>query len=191
MFTNWNKAVDEWEAATAKNSRQTVIIVVLSVLLVVLALGITLLIFKLKDMMEDDGLDMRQRTPVRRSGDRPVRPSGSSQARSAGSRPSGTRLQGQDPPQERREADPPVRCVRTADRHSRQEQDLPQEHRGADPPARCVRTADRHSRQGQDPPQERREADPPARCVRQPFGEAGESRCGGEKSGAQHSGCAA
>ena len=91
MFVNWNKAVDEWEAATAKNSRQTVIIVVLSVLLVVLALGITLLIFKLKDMMEDDGLDMRQRTPVRRSGDRPVRPSGSSQARPAGSRPSGTR----------------------------------------------------------------------------------------------------
>lgn len=94
MFTNWNEAVNELEAAQGKVSRQTVIIVILSILLVVLALGITLLIFKMKDMTEDDGLDMRQRAPVRRSGDRPARPAGSagaSQARQAGTRPAGSR----------------------------------------------------------------------------------------------------
>lgn len=93
MFTNWNKAVDDLEAAKSKVSRQTAIIVILSILLIVLALGITLLIFKIKDMTEDDGFDM-QRTPVRSSGDRPARPTGSagaSQTRPAGSRPAGTR----------------------------------------------------------------------------------------------------
>lgn len=90
MFTSWNKAVDDLEAAQGKISRQTVIIVILSILLVVLALGVTLLIFKIKDVTEDDGFDMGQRTPVRRSGDRPARPAGS-QARPAGSRPAGSR----------------------------------------------------------------------------------------------------
>lgn len=90
MFTSWNEAVDGLEAAQGKLSRQTAIIVVLSILLVVLALGVTLLIFKIKDMTEDDGFDMGQRAPVRRSGDRPARPAGS-QARPAGSRPAGSR----------------------------------------------------------------------------------------------------
>ncbi|MDE5801752.1 MAG: SH3 domain-containing protein [Lachnospiraceae bacterium] len=93
MFTNWNKAVDDLEAAQSKVSKQTAVIVILSILLVVLALGITLLIFKIKDMTEDDGFDM-QRTPVRRSGDRPARPTGSagaSQTRPAGNRPAGAR----------------------------------------------------------------------------------------------------
>ena len=93
MFTNWNKAVDELEAAQSKVSKQTAVIVILSILLVVLALGITLLIFKIKDMTEDDGFDM-QRTQVRRSSDRPARPTGStgaSQTRPAGSRPAGAR----------------------------------------------------------------------------------------------------
>ena len=93
MFTNWNKAVDELEAAQSKVSKQTAVIVILSILLVVLALGITLLIFKIKDMTEDDGFDM-QRTQVRRSSDRPARPTGStgaSQTRPAGNRPAGAR----------------------------------------------------------------------------------------------------
>lgn len=93
MFTNWNKAVDDLEAAQSKVSKQTAVIVILSILLVVLALGITLLIFKIKDMTEDDGFDM-QRTPVRSSGNRPARPTGNagaSQTRPAGNRPAGAR----------------------------------------------------------------------------------------------------
>lgn len=93
MFKSWNDAVDELEAALGKVSRQTVIIVILSVLLVLLALGVTLLVFKIKDMAEDDGFDTRrQQMPMRRSGDsRQARSSGSSQTRPAGSRPAGTR----------------------------------------------------------------------------------------------------
>ena len=109
MFTNWNKTADDLEAAQSKVSRQTAIIVILSILLVVLALGITLLIFKIKDMTEDDGLDMGQRTPVRRSNDRPARPAGSagaSQARPAGSRPAGTRPAGAARPDGTRPAQP-------------------------------------------------------------------------------------
>ena len=116
------KNADALEKAQKKLSGQTAAIVILAILLVVLALGITLLIFRLRDIMEEDGLDLKSllgingsnrgqsrtaRRPVTRpsgqrpAGSRPVseRPSGSrpSGQRPAGSRPVGERPAGQRP----------------------------------------------------------------------------------------------
>lgn len=51
--------------AQKKISKQNVIIIVLTVILVVMALGITLLIFKLKDLLENDGFDTKEALPRR------------------------------------------------------------------------------------------------------------------------------
>ena len=87
---------DALEVAQKKVSRQTGIIVFLSIIVIIAVLGITLLIFKLRDMLEDDGLDFksaflgkndtgnRQRPtrPVGNNGRKPV-------TRPVGSRPTG------------------------------------------------------------------------------------------------------
>ncbi len=85
LFSISAQNAEDLEKAEKKMSRQTGIIVFLSILMVLLVLGITLLIFKIKDMMEDDGLDERT-VRQRPAGDR-VR----GQSGSAGRRPVGTR----------------------------------------------------------------------------------------------------
>ncbi len=102
LFSISAKNAEDLEKAEKKVSRQTGIIVFLSILLVLLVLGITLLIFKIKDMMEDDGFDertVRQRPAGDRvrgqsdsTGRRPVgtRPAAGSTGRPAGARPTAT-----------------------------------------------------------------------------------------------------
>lgn len=85
LFSISAQNAEKLEQAEKKVSRQTGIIVFLSILLVLLVLGITLLIFKIKDMMEDDGFDERT-VRQRPAGDR-----ARSQSGSAGRRPVGTR----------------------------------------------------------------------------------------------------
>lgn len=85
------------EKSKAKVGTQTVIIVVLVILLVLTALGITLLIFKLKDLTED-GFDMGARQAARRRQQETARPAGSRPGqRPAGSgaqRPTGQKSEG-------------------------------------------------------------------------------------------------
>lgn len=59
LLTSAEENADALEIAQKKVSRQTGIIVFLSIVVIVAVLGITLLIFKLRDMMEDDGLDFK------------------------------------------------------------------------------------------------------------------------------------
>ncbi len=96
LITEAEKNANELDKAQKKISKQTGVIVFMAILLVVLILGITLLVFKLKDMMEDEGFDRdarnvrsRANTGSRPTGSRPTgnRPAGN---RPAGARPTGT-----------------------------------------------------------------------------------------------------
>ena len=117
------KNANALEKAQKKLSGQTAVIVILAILLVVLALGLTLLIFKLRDLMEEDGLDIKSLfgiqsssygpgRNVRSAGSatrRPVpRPSSGTGTRPAGSRPAGERPASQRPAGERPTGQRPV-----------------------------------------------------------------------------------
>ena len=95
LITEAEKNAIELEKAQKKASKQTGVIVFMAILLVVLILGITLLVFKLKDMMEDEGFDRDARNARSRAngGTRPTgtRPQGT---RPQGTRPAGARPQG-------------------------------------------------------------------------------------------------
>ncbi len=99
LITEAEKNANELAKVQKKVSKQTGVIVFMAILLVVLILGITLLVFKLKDLMEDEGFDRdarnvrsRANTGNRPQGSRPAgtRPAGAPQ----GSRPAGTRPAG-------------------------------------------------------------------------------------------------
>jgi len=93
LITEAEKNAIELEKAQKKASKQTGVIVFMAILLVVLILGITLLVFKLKDMMEDEGFDKDARN-VRNRANGGTRPQG---ARPQGARPQGARPQGARP----------------------------------------------------------------------------------------------
>ena len=93
LITEAEKNAIELEKAQRKASKQTGVIVFMAILLVVLILGITLLVFKLKDMMEDEGFDKDARN-VRNRANGGTRPQG---ARPQGTRPQGTRPTGTRP----------------------------------------------------------------------------------------------
>lgn len=59
LIASAEKNADLLEQAQKKLSRQTGIIIFLVILLVIAVLGITVLVFKLKDMLEEDGLDFK------------------------------------------------------------------------------------------------------------------------------------
>ena len=97
MLTAAEENADALEVAQKKVSRQTGIIVFLAIIVIVAVLGITLLIFKLRDMLEDDGLDFKSAFLGKNDADnrqRPTRPVGNNGrkpvTRPAGSRPAGT-----------------------------------------------------------------------------------------------------
>ena len=108
LITSAEENADALIKSQKKVSQQTGFIVVLAILVIVAALGITLLIFKIKDMTDEDGFDMSPgRRPARPSGGtgrQPVaRPGGTRPAastagtRPAGSRPAGSRSAGTRP----------------------------------------------------------------------------------------------
>ncbi len=102
LISSAEQNAEELVKTQNKVSRQTGVIVVLAILLVVMLLGITLLIFKIKDMMEEDGFDFKSCLPGYRAQggnrQRPARPLGSAGrqpvARPNGTRPTGTRPTG-------------------------------------------------------------------------------------------------
>lgn len=95
LITNAEQNANELEKVQKQVSKQNGIIIFLSILVVVMVLGVTLLIFKIRDMKEDEGFD---EIPVRRSsgggsGTRPTRPAGNANRqmnRPSGARPSGS-----------------------------------------------------------------------------------------------------
>ncbi|MGN1146941.1 MAG: hypothetical protein ACI4TB_00875, partial [Lachnospiraceae bacterium] len=82
------------EKAQNQVSKQNKIIVFLAILVVLMVLGITLLLFKIRDMKEDDGFDdempMARRRPSGDGSQRTVRPAGTA-GRQPVTRPSGSR----------------------------------------------------------------------------------------------------
>lgn len=104
LFAASEQNATELDNARRKISRQNGILIFLSVLLVVLVLAVTVLIFKIRDMSEDDGFDFvrnggGRQTGPRPSGQRPAgsRPAGTTGTRPAGSRPTGNRPAGSRP----------------------------------------------------------------------------------------------
>lgn len=113
LITGAEKNADALVKAQKKLSGQTGALVVLAILLVLFALGITLLIFRVKDLLDETGEDLMSfllgrdngnsrmtgvarpvtRRPENRGAER-QRPSGTS---SAGARPAGTRPTGERP----------------------------------------------------------------------------------------------
>lgn len=101
LFSASEQNATDLDNAQKKISRLNGIMIFLCVLLVVLVLAVTVLIFKIRDMSEDDGFDISYRRPSgsgrpsgsRPSGSRPVntRPAGAS---ASGTRPSGSRPAG-------------------------------------------------------------------------------------------------
>lgn len=94
LITSAEQNANELEKVQKQVSKQNGIIIFLSILVVVMVLGVTLLIFKIRDMKEDEGFDD---VPVRRSsggaGTRPTRPAGNANRqmnRPSGARPSGS-----------------------------------------------------------------------------------------------------
>lgn len=81
LFSASDQNATELDNAQKKIKRLNGILIFLCILLVVLVLAVTVLIFKIRDMSEDDGFDL----PFRRSSG-----SGSGNVRPANSRPSGT-----------------------------------------------------------------------------------------------------
>lgn len=65
LITTAQQNATDLISAQKKISKQNIIIIVLTIILVVMALGITLLIFKLKDLMDNDGFDSRDALPRR------------------------------------------------------------------------------------------------------------------------------
>ncbi|MCH5275189.1 MAG: SH3 domain-containing protein [Lachnospiraceae bacterium] len=88
LFSASDQNATELDNAQKKIKRQNGILIFLCVLLVVLVLGITVLILKLRDMGEDDGFDLSFRRPSGSGGG--TRPSGT---RATNGRPAGTRSQ--------------------------------------------------------------------------------------------------
>ena len=108
LITGAEKNADALVKAQKKLSGQTGALVVLAILLVLLALGITLLIFRVKDLLEETGEDLVSFLLGRDSGNnrmmgasRPVtrRPEsrGAERARPTGTRPAGTSASGARP----------------------------------------------------------------------------------------------
>lgn len=108
LITGAEKNADALVKAQKKLSGQTGALVVLAILLVLLALGITLLIFRVKDLLEETGEDLVSFLLGRDSGNnrmmgasRPVtrRPEsrGAERARQTGTRPAGTSASGARP----------------------------------------------------------------------------------------------
>ena len=108
------KNADELIKAKKKISGQTTAIVILAIIMVVLLMGVTLLVFKIKDMMDEEGFEKFSLTkwspgggsqsrssvnrPARPAGQRPgqgARPAG--QSGTPGQRPASSGAQGQRP----------------------------------------------------------------------------------------------
>lgn len=89
LFSASDQNATELENAQKKIKRQNGILIFLCIVLVVLVLAVTVLIFKIRDMSEDDGFDLpfRKSSPPGSGGTRPAN------GRPAGSRPVGTRSQ--------------------------------------------------------------------------------------------------
>lgn len=102
LFSASDQNATELDNAQKKIKRQNGILIFLCILLVVLVLAVTVLIFKIRDMSEDDGFDLAFRRSsgpgsgsARPANARPVnsRPAGTS--RPSGTRPAGSRPAGQ------------------------------------------------------------------------------------------------
>lgn len=89
LFSASEQNATDLDNAQKKIKRQNGILIFLCILLVVLVLAVTVLIFKIRDMSDDDGFDFSFRRP---SG------SGSSGTRPSNGRPAGTRSQGTSRP---------------------------------------------------------------------------------------------
>ena len=89
LFSASDQNATELDNAQKKIKRQNGILIFLCILLVVLVLAVTVLIFKIRDMSEDDGFDLSFRKPSGSGGG--ARASGT---RPTNGRPAGTRPQG-------------------------------------------------------------------------------------------------
>lgn len=94
LITSAEQNAKDLEKAQKQVSKQNGIIIFLSILVVVMVLGVTLLIFKIRDMKEDEGFDeIPVRRPSNNNGSRPTRPTGNTNRqpnRPSGSKPTGT-----------------------------------------------------------------------------------------------------
>ncbi len=108
LIESSEKNADLLEQAQKKISRQTGIIIFLVILVVIAVLAITVLIFKLRDMLEDDGLDFKSaflggsgggnsQRSSRTNGNNRLAGSSAQGNRPTGSRPAGGSAQGNRP----------------------------------------------------------------------------------------------
>ena len=99
LIESSEKNADLLEQAQKKISRQSGIIIFLVILVVIAVLAITVLIFKLRDMLEEDGLDFKSAFLANSGGGSSQRSSKTATGsnRQQGSRPTGSSAQGSRP----------------------------------------------------------------------------------------------